>query len=123
MNFVKSKYTGKEFTRAQRVSEEIKKEIAIILHYKIRDPRLKRMTVSHVILSKDLSYAKIFVTFCSIGHESIKNKLNILNKATTWIRKILGKSMQLRLIPQLYFFYDNKFIESTHIENLINNIS
>ena len=55
---------AKEFGRPQRVAQEMQKEIAIILQREIKDPRLGMMTtVSGVEMSRDLAYAKVFVTF------------------------------------------------------------
>lgn len=54
---------AKEFTRAQRVAQEMQKEIAIILQREIKDPRIGMATVSGVELSRDLAYGKVYVTF------------------------------------------------------------
>ena len=54
---------AREFSRAQRVAQEIKKEIAVILQREVKDPRIGMVTVSDVEVSRDLAYAKIFVTF------------------------------------------------------------
>ncbi|TNH22747.1 30S ribosome-binding factor RbfA, partial [Testudinibacter sp. TR-2022] len=54
---------AREFSRSQRVAQEIKKEIAIILQREVKDPRIGMVTVSDVELSRDLVYAKVFVTF------------------------------------------------------------
>ncbi|SQK72081.1 ribosome-binding factor A [Tatumella ptyseos] len=55
---------AKEFGRSQRVAQELQKEIALIIQREIKDPRLGMMvTVSSVEVSRDLAYAKVFVTF------------------------------------------------------------
>ncbi len=55
---------AKEFGRSQRVAQELQKEIALILQREIKDPRVGLMvTVSGVEVSRDLAYAKVFVTF------------------------------------------------------------
>ena len=55
---------AKEFGRPQRVAQEMQKEIALILQREIKDPRVGMMTtVSGVEMSRDLAYAKVFVTF------------------------------------------------------------
>jgi ribosome-binding factor A len=65
---------AKEFGRPQRVAQELQKEIATILQREIKDPRLGMMTtVSGVEVSRDLAYAKVFVTFLNDkDEESIK---------------------------------------------------
>ena len=53
----------KEFSRADRVAQQMKREVAVILQRELKDPRVKMATVSDVRVSGDLMYAKIFVTF------------------------------------------------------------
>ncbi|PPI86558.1 30S ribosome-binding factor RbfA [Candidatus Pantoea edessiphila] len=114
---------GREFDRSLRVSQEIQKEITMILQYKINDPRLKMMiTVSGVEVSRDLSYAKIFVTFFKEQNEDkhiIKNGLQALKESCNYIRILLSKNMKLRVIPNLSFFYDNSLEKGKYICNLI----
>ena len=57
---------AKEFSRFQRVSQEMQKEIALILQREIKDPRVGMATVSGIELSRDLAYAKVFVTFLNV---------------------------------------------------------
>ena len=54
---------SREFKRSDRVAQELKKEVAIILQREVKDPRIGMVTVSDVEVSRDLAYAKIFVTF------------------------------------------------------------
>lgn len=62
---------AKEFGRPQRVAQEMQKEIAIILQREIKDPRLGMMTtVSGVEMSRDLAYAKVYVTFLNDKDEA-----------------------------------------------------
>jgi ribosome-binding factor A len=62
---------AKEFGRPQRVAQEMQKEIALILQREIKDPRVGMMTtVSGVEMSRDLAYAKVFVTFLNDQDEA-----------------------------------------------------
>jgi ribosome-binding factor A len=64
---------AKEFTRVDRLSQQMQQEIAVILQREIKDPRLHNMiTVSDVDVSRDLSHAKIFVTFLGLEAEKVK---------------------------------------------------
>ena len=90
---------AKEFGRPQRVAQEMQKEIAIILQREIKDPRLGMMTtVSGVEMSRDLAYAKVYVTFLN------------------------DKAMRLRIVPELTFFYDNSLVEGMRMSNLVTNV-
>ena len=115
---------AKEFGRPQRVSQELQKEIAIILQREIKDPRLGMMvTVSGVEVSRDLAYAKVFVTFLNDkDEEAVKNGLKALKEASGYIRILLGKAMRLRIVPELTFFYDNSLIEGMRMSNLVPNV-
>jgi len=115
---------AKEFGRPQRVSQELQKEIAMILQREIKDPRLGMMvTVSGVEVSRDLAYAKVFVTFLNDqDEEAVKNGLKALKEASGYIRTLLGKAMRLRIVPELTFFYDNSLIEGMRMSNLVTNV-
>ncbi len=115
---------AKEFGRPQRVSQELQKEIAMILQREIKDPRLGMMvTVSAVEVSRDLAYAKVFVTFLEDKDEAaIKAALRALGDAAGYIRSLLGKAMRLRIVPELTFFYDNSLVEGMRMSNLVTNV-
>ena len=112
----------KQFHRFQRISQELQKKIAIIIQFKIKDPRLKIMiTISSVEVSKDLSYAKIFITIIDDKNLEIrKNILKILKEASGYIRIQLSKTMRLRIVPKIFFFYDKSLTEGLRITNLVN---
>ena len=114
----------KEFGRPQRVSQELQKEIAIILQREIKDPRLGMMTtVSGVEVSRDLAYAKVFVTFLNDKDEdAVKEGIKVLQDASGYIRSLLGKAMRLRIVPELTFVYDNSLVEGMRMSNLVSNV-
>ncbi|EGY28269.1 ribosome-binding factor A [Candidatus Regiella insecticola 5.15] len=118
---------AQEFSRAQRVSQELQKEIAIILQREIKDPRVGMATVSSVKLSRDLVYAKVFVTFLNTltqddDQKKIKDGIKALQDASGYIRTLLGKAMRLRVVPTLTFDYDKSQIEGVRIANLVTNV-
>lgn len=114
---------AKSFSRPQRVGHELQKEIAIILQREIKDPRLGMVTVSGVELSRDLSYAKVFVTFLNDNDpEVVTQGLKVLNDATGYIRSLVGKAMQLRIIPELKFVYDESLVTGMRMSNLVSQV-
>ncbi|WP_338627300.1 30S ribosome-binding factor RbfA [Yersinia enterocolitica] len=118
---------GKEFSRSQRVSQEMQKEIALILQREIKDPRVGMATVSGIELSRDLAYAKVFVTFLNVltdnaDPDTVKNGIKALQDASGYIRTLLGKAMRLRIVPELTFAYDNSLIEGMRMSNLVTNV-
>jgi ribosome-binding factor A len=113
----------REFSRTDRVSQQIQKEIAVILQREIKDPRLGFVTVSAVEVSRDLSYAKIFVTVLNTSDEDkTKQSVQILNDATGYIRSILGKRIRARIMPELRFVVDTSLLEGMRISNLVDSV-
>ncbi len=115
---------AKEFGRSQRVAQELQKEIALIIQREIKDPRVGLMvTVSSVEVSRDLAYAKVFVTFLNDKDEdAVKGGVKALQDASGFIRSLLGKAMRLRIVPELTFFYDNSLVEGMRMSNLVTNV-
>ena len=119
---------ARDFSRAQRVFQEMQKEIAIILQREVKDPRIGMATVSGVEISRDLAYAKVFVTFLNLSggeqseEEMVAEGLTALNEAAGFIRSLLGKAMRLRVVPELTFAYDNSLVEGMRMSNLVSNV-
>ena len=94
------------YKRSQRVSDSIKKEVASIFLFKVNDPRLRNITITNVVLSDDLSNAKIFYSTINSKDEEVSIK-KALDKSKGFIRTMLGKSISLKKIPTISFFKDN----------------
>lgn len=112
---------AREFSRTDRVGQQIHKEIASILQneFKNRDPRLGMVTVSAVEVSRDLAYAKIFVTFFENDEEQIQNYLDILIENKGYIRTLLAGRMRMRAVPAIKFVRDGSLAEGIRISNLV----
>jgi ribosome-binding factor A len=91
---------AREFSRTDRVGQQIHKEIASILQneFKNRDPRLGMVTVSSVEVSRDLAYTKIYVTFFENDEELMEEYLNILQENKGYIRTLLASRMRMRAV-------------------------
>ena len=94
------------YKRSQRVSDSIKKEVASIFLFKVNDPRLRNITITNVVLSDDLSNAKIFYSTINLKDEEVSIK-KALEKSKGFIRTMLGKSIRLKKIPTISFFKDD----------------
>ena len=94
------------YKRSQRVSDSIKKEVASIFLFKVNDPRLRNITITNVVLSDDLSNAKIFYSIINSKDDETSVK-KALDKSKGFIRTMLGKSLSLKKIPTIAFFKDN----------------
>ena len=114
---------AREFSRTRRVGQQIQRDIALILQREVKDPRIGMVTVSDVEVSRDLNYAKIYVTFLQLENdaERIKEGLLGLTEAAGYIRSLLGSAMRLRVVPELRFYYDQTLVEGMRLSNLVTN--
>lgn len=110
---------AREYARTDRVGQQIQKEIAVILMREIKDPRLSMTTVSAVEVTRDLAYAKVFVTFFNDNEEQIKTSLEVLAEAEGYIRSLLGKRLRARIMPHLRFVYDKSMAEGVRMSALV----
>lgn len=111
---------AKEFSRVDRLSQHIKKEMAVILQREIKDPRLHSMiTVSDVEVSRDLSHAKVFVTFLGMDDSKVEDNLKILNDAAGCVRSLIGKRIQTRIVPHIRFAFDQSLNEGIRMASLV----
>jgi ribosome-binding factor A len=115
---------AKEFSRSRRVAQQLQQEIARILQREVKDPRVGMVTVSSIDLSRDLSYAKVYVTFFNIDNdeERIKEGVAALDTASGYIRSLVGSAMKLRIVPELRFIYDNTLVEGMRLSNLVTEV-
>ena len=95
-------FKSSPFKRSQRVGDLIKKEVASIFLFDLRDPRLKNLTISRVDLSDDLSNATIFY-LKDLSTEGPQDIQKGLEKSRGFIRARLGKKLKLRKIPRILF--------------------
>ncbi|MGL5007403.1 MAG: 30S ribosome-binding factor RbfA [Plesiomonas sp.] len=113
---------AKEFGRSKRVAQELQKEVAIILQREVKNPQIGMVTVSSVEVSRDLAYAKVFVTFLFDDNEAIASGLKSLRDSTGYIRTLVGKAMRLRIVPELRFEYDQSLTEGMRMSNLVSSV-
>ncbi|OGW34473.1 MAG: ribosome-binding factor A [Nitrospirae bacterium GWC2_56_14] len=109
------------FKRSDRVSDQMKQEIAEILMRKIKDPRIGFVTVTDVEVSHDLRNAKVFVSIYG-DEKSKKETLKGLESAIPFIRSELAGRMRLRIVPELLIRFDPTLERGAHIMDLLHSI-
>ncbi|MCH8492260.1 30S ribosome-binding factor RbfA [Aliidiomarina sp.] len=109
----------KEYNRTDRFSQQMQREIAMILQREIKDPRVVMPTVNDVEVSRDLAYAKVFVTFLQDEEEQVKVAVQVLNDASGYIRSLLGKRIKSRITPNLRFVHDYSLSEGIRMAKLV----
>ncbi len=106
------------FDRIERISGEVKREIANILR-EIKDPRMKGMiSVLAVKVTKDLSHAKIILSVLG-SEEDKKSTLSALKSASGYMRRELSSRVDLRVTPNLSFEVSDSIEHEIHISKLI----
>ena len=111
---------AKEFSRSRRVAEQIQRELADLITHEIDLPESGLMvTVSGVDVSRDLSYAKVYITVMPTT-DKLDEILVLLNKAAGYLRHHVGQRVTMRHIPELRFYYDSSIEDGARMSALIN---
>lgn len=105
----------KAFSRSLRVADQIHKEVSKMFLFEINDPRFKQINITSVKLSPDLSIAKIYF----VTHDYDKSVLEALKKVSGFIRKNLSKTLSLRKLPEIFFYYDEVFEKAMSIDKIL----
>jgi ribosome-binding factor A len=110
----------REFTRAERVSDAIQQELAVLIRENVRDPRVGMVSITEVEVSRDLAYAKAHISFVGDrSQDEINEGMAALNGASGYLRKLLAASIKLRITPKLNFFFDESGRRGQHLSALI----
>jgi ribosome-binding factor A len=126
-------------SRAQRVGDQIQKELASLIQLEVSDPRIGMVSITGVEVSRDLSHAKVFVTVMNTLSEDasvnqltlsspgeldrieVQENIKALTKASGFLRTMLSKRLRTRIIPKLQFYYDNSVEKGQQLSGLIDN--
>lgn len=107
--------------RANRVAEQMKKEIGDIISRKIKDPRIGFVTITDVEVTGDLQQAKVYVSV--LGDEKEKQETLIgLSKAVGFIRSEIGRRIRLRKTPEIIFEFDEAQAYGQRIETILKDL-
>ncbi len=107
----------KDYSRSERVADQIQREVAEIIARELEDPRIGRVTVSGSSLSKDLSNATLYITMPADG--DVQRALEGLNRASGFVRRRLGRRVRMRYVPRLRFAHDETLERATRVGELI----
>ncbi|MBT8128856.1 MAG: 30S ribosome-binding factor RbfA [Gammaproteobacteria bacterium] len=108
----------REFNRSQRMSEQIRRELAEIVRDELKDPRMGLCSFTAVKLSRDLSNA---VVFCSVLDKALCDEtIETLNHAAGFIRSQIASRIRARTVPVLKFVNDDSVERGAAMEELIN---
>ncbi len=108
-----------QFKRSDRVSQEIKDIISVIISSRIILKDSGLVTITEVKTSDNLRFSKIYLSFINNQIESDKI-IKMMNSNINEYRYHLGKSLDMKYVPQIKFYHDNSFEEFENIAALIN---
>ncbi len=112
----------REFSRSERMAQQIRRELAEIVRDEIKDPRLGFLSFTEVRMSRDLSHA---VIYCSVFNAPQKDKngekesIEVLNRAVGFIRKQIAHRIRARIVPTLKFVLDDGVTRGIAMDKLI----
>lgn len=112
---------AREFTRRERVGEELKRELGSLIATQVKDPRVSLVAITDVDVSPDLKHAKVYVgTFdVTAAVEKPAEALEGLRAASGFLKKQLGKRLRLRVMPELRFIEDATEREAQRLDRII----
>ena len=111
-------------SRMDRINAELKREISEIILRKLKDPLISAMvSVTDVICSPDLSYAKVYISVFSTDSEKKKTTFDAILADAKKIRFELGHSMKIRTVPELDFALDTSMEYGDKMDKLLNKIA
>lgn len=108
-------------SRQDKVAEAIRQEASVVIHDKLKDPRLGFITITNVEITHDLRFAKIF--FSVLGNDQAYKKTKAaLDSSMGYVRKLIAQRLNLRFAPEIAFYEDRSIEYSVRIEEVLNEI-
>ena len=109
---------NKGFSRRDRISEQIRRELAELIRTELKDPRVGMISITGVEVSADYAHAKVFFSSMS-GREHLDSVLAGLQKAAGFLRRELGRRITIHSTPQLHFVFDESLERGADLSKLI----
>lgn len=104
--------------RIERLNEQLKRELAVLIQSGLRDPRVVGVTVTAVRTTADLNLARVLVRLSGTDDEKAA-ALDGLDRAAPWLRRELGRDLRIRRVPELAFQEDVAQERAARIEELL----
>ncbi len=108
--------------RPARVAERVREEVSLILQHRVNDPGLGGVTVTDVTMTGDLKIARVH--YSVFGEEEDRNAArDALRRSRGFIRRELGRVLQMRYSPEITFHFDASFEKGSRIANLLRKVA
>jgi ribosome-binding factor A len=108
--------------RTERVADLIRRELSDLLMRKLRDPRVRFVSVTDVEVTADLSLARIYLSSLA-GVEGKDEVVAALTHAAPFLRRELAPRLGLREMPELRFAYDDSIERGARVEELLRKLN
>lgn len=114
--------SGHGFSRSDRVAEQIRRELADLLRFHLKDlriaARMTLVTISSVEVTPDYAHARVFYT--SLADPSVNDDIaDALARSASFLRRELGKRVRIHHVPELHFVFDPSVQEAARLSQLI----
>ena len=107
----------KSFSRKDRVSEQIRRELAELIAQELKDPRVGMISLTEVHVTPDYAHAKIF--FSTLSTEMLPEIEEGLRQASGFLRRELGRRIRIHTLPELKFVFDESLTRGAELSRLI----
>ena len=106
--------------KSERIASDMQREISSIILFESKDKDFKDVTITHVDVTNDLSFAKVYFTTMNEDKKFIENDLN---NAASYFRRNLSQKLDIRHTPEIKFIYDESIEYGQKIEKIIEQIN
>jgi ribosome-binding factor A len=111
----------KEYSRSQRVVEQIHRELSELIRLEVKDPRVGFITLTDVEITPDYAHAKVYFTSMT-GETDVPEILQGLRRAGGFLRRELGRRIRIHTNPELHFHYDRSVEQGSRLSKLIDDV-
>jgi len=105
--------------RGLRVADQIQRDLAELIAFELKDPRVGMITITEVQVTPDYAHAKIFFTTLVDDKEKIRNTIAGLQAASGFLRNQLGRRLSIHTLPELHFVHDTSTARGIEMSRLI----
>ena len=108
----------KDYSRTLRIADQVQRELADLIRNELKDRRVGMITLTDVEVSQDYAHAKIFYTTLGSEEDNFLTGKG-LEHAASFLRSQLSHRLRLRVVPRLYFIYDESVERGIRLSQLI----
>lgn len=107
--------------RIDRISEEVRHALDTLIR-QLNDPRIDgTWSLTHVDVTRDLRYAKAYVSI--LEDDKAEGFMKALKNAAGYLRRELGREVDLRYTPELLFERDRNIAYGIHISQVLSTLN